>query len=391
VFYQAAPVPFDADAVRNGQEVATQIALTLRANDLLTETRRYARKQSALLSANQAVMRSTHDSLNDVLLEISNETMRLLGAECCEIEGLTSDGLATEMLAQVAIEDWDCGLTSFGQRLELSSWPLTRRVLDEQHALRLTPVLPGLTSFERKSLFSGGTRSALVAPMIVDGASIGIITFYSRIADAFDEESLSLAKDFGSLTALAIDRARTHLALAQQASYDGLTGLLNHRALHERIDHHIAVSRRTEDPLSILMIDMNEFKNVNDVHGHLAGDAVLRETASFLKRTLRASDLVGRFGGDEFVAVLPGTDLVQAIALKERLVRQIRKVVIALPNGASVVPSVAIGYASFPGQAEDVQSLIDEADRAMYAAKYQAPSVAEIVIQPEHDEVRAIR
>ncbi|MDQ2683776.1 MAG: GAF domain-containing protein, partial [Chloroflexota bacterium] len=368
VFYGLDPYPFDSETLSVGREIATQTALTMRASRLLETAHTYARQQSALLAANQAVMNVTQSSIAEVLETISRETMRLLDAECCEIERLLPEKDATKIIAEVSIDDWFTD-DIVGKEMPLADWPITRRVLYSQQAVTLSPDSQDLTPDEWEVLFSEDTRSVIMAPMVLDGQSCGAICFYSRKPDAFTSEKLVLAREFGSLVALAIDRAETHMALAQRAMNDGLTGLLNHRALVEQIDHHIAVAARTEVPVSLLMIDMNNFKQVNDEHGHLAGDEVLRQTATFLRRTLRASDLVGRYGGDEFVAILPGTDVVQAISLRERLQESAKTLAVLLPNGSTVVPSFAIGYSSYPGQADDAESLIEVADRSMYEAK----------------------
>ena len=369
VFTTADPYPFDQDGLSMGRELATQISLTIASSRLLDTTRRYAQEQAALLAANRSVMAVTQESLADALQRISLETMALIGAECCEIEGLLEGHHATELLAQVKVSDWTWESSGPGRVLPLIDWPATVRVMETRQPICVNTDDRSLSPEERAGLSQYGSESVLIAPMQLNDTVTGIISFYSRRRDFFSDDQIRLATEFGSLAALAIDRARTHHALSEQATRDGLTGTLNRRALIHHLDHQIAVATRNNDLISILMIDLNDFKSVNDTYGHLVGDAVLREIAVQLQGNVRASDLVGRYGGDEFMAILPSTDSIAAISLARRMHDTVTSAEIMLPNGTSLRPSFAIGAATYPLDAQDREGLIETADRAMYISK----------------------
>ncbi len=369
VFASNRSVPIDEELRNVGRELATQVSLTISSSRLLETTRRYASEQSALLAVNRSVMSATQRSLQEALEHISLETMALIAADCCEIEGLLEGQHATELLAQVKTNDWDFDISGYGRILPLAEWPVTTRVLESRLPVTMNTDSTELSPYERQVLSQFGASSVLIAPMTLGERTSGIIAFYSRQRDFFSGEQVRLAMEFGSLAALAIDRARTHQALSEQASRDGLTGLLNRRALIHHLDHQIAVAERADDLVSVLMIDLNEFKAVNDRHGHLIGDTVLREFASQLEALLRSSDLVGRYGGDEFMAILPGTDMVAAISLARRIYDAIVSSAITLPDGSSITLSCSIGAATYPLDATDREGLIEIADRAMYLTK----------------------
>jgi diguanylate cyclase (GGDEF)-like protein len=164
-------------------------------------------------------------------------------------------------------------------------------------------------------------------------------------------------------------------ALSQQhdlATHDGLTGVHNRLALMETLERDAALSRRTASPMAVLMVDIDHFKVVNDQHGHLAGDVVLREVAQRASQRLRRADMLARYGGEEFVALLPRTDVQGAVAVAE----DIRQAIAARPCVAHGVPisvTVSIGvHAAVPGpDAHGVEALLATSDHALYEAKHQ--------------------
>jgi diguanylate cyclase (GGDEF)-like protein len=157
-------------------------------------------------------------------------------------------------------------------------------------------------------------------------------------------------------------------ALRRQATHDGLTGLLNRNSILARVEEEMVRGRRESRALSLLMIDLDRFKSVNDTYGHLAGDAVLREAAARLSAASRRYDGVGRYGGEEFLVILPGCDLAAATAQAERVREAIAGLPFPIP-GRELAVTCSIGVAS----ADDLspESLLRHADEALYQAKAQ--------------------
>lgn len=168
---------------------------------------------------------------------------------------------------------------------------------------------------------------------------------------------------------------RTLETKTRQAASDGLTGLPNRRAFDRQINTECKRARRFGDPLSVLLIDVDHFKHINDQHGHLVGDDVLRQLAAKLRRHLpREFDILARFGGEEFAVVLPNTDRAAAAAVAERLRSAVANTSVPTPSGALTI-TISIGVGSLAARAnaepQTTLDLLDEADRALYESKRQ--------------------
>jgi diguanylate cyclase (GGDEF)-like protein len=153
------------------------------------------------------------------------------------------------------------------------------------------------------------------------------------------------------------------------ATTDGLTGLINRRAFVQELKREIDRASRTGSPTSLLLLDLDHFKTINDTHGHGAGDAVLVAVAKTLQKESRAYDLVGRWGGEEFIVALPSTGEDRALIVAERLREAIAKLKVTSHDGTAVTLSASIGAAQLAPNAESLDQLVDRADRAMYRAK----------------------
>lgn len=159
-------------------------------------------------------------------------------------------------------------------------------------------------------------------------------------------------------------------SLADEVATDSLTGVPNRRALSGRLTRELEIARSSATSLSVLMIDLDKFKPINDTHGHAVGDDVLRAVAAALRKGIRPRDLVARYGGDEFAVVLPGSAARAAVFVAERLRQAIARVSLRTTDGEKVTVTSSFGVAEYhPLAHESPESLLAEADRALYEAK----------------------
>jgi diguanylate cyclase (GGDEF)-like protein/putative nucleotidyltransferase with HDIG domain len=210
-------------------------------------------------------------------------------------------------------------------------------------------------------------RSALAVPLEGVNGVIGALTLYRADRDAFSRDHLRILLAITSKVSLAIENALRFQLAEDSATTDYLTTLPNARSLFLRLDSELARCRRTLDPLTVLVCDLDGFKQVNDRFGHLEGNKVLRYVADVLRGNCREYDYVARMGGDEFVILLPGSD-------REVVYRRISEFQsIAYGGGAmhsAGIITLSVGEAFYPDDGSDAEQLLAEADRRMYKSKH---------------------
>lgn len=244
-------------------------------------------------------------------------------------------------------------------------WPLRERGI-------ASVAVPYLVFGAAVALAAVERATAALTPMYVAiGLGIATLIMARQVLGARIEEQL----------ADALERAQADLQ--RQATLDPVTELPNRRALMERLGQEVERALRYTDPLSVCFVDIDRFKNINDTHGHQAGDLVLREVGNLLRRSARAVDFVGRFGGEEFVIVLPETWTDDAMVMAERTRRLVHGHRFTLPNGEAIRLSISVGVAGLPEHASDLPSLLEHADRALYAAKAGGRNRV-VIYEPEY-------
>ncbi|MDG9672943.1 diguanylate cyclase [Micromonospora sp. DH14] len=202
-------------------------------------------------------------------------------------------------------------------------------------------------------------------------AALGVLALYDRLgADEFDDDDLATLRTFAGHAAVAVDNVRVHEEAQRLSLTDPLTGLWNYRYLRESIRREVERASRFGRMLSVLALDLDRFKDVNDTYGHAAGDTVLAEFARRVRGEIREVDLAFRQGGEEFVLLLPETDARGAAIVAERLGAAVRDTPIAVEADAGpVLVTVSVGIAVFPDNGSTGREVLEAADDALYAAK----------------------
>lgn len=230
------------------------------------------------------------------------------------------------------------------------------------------------TTKEERFLHYKGERivegSFLSTPLIFKKDVLGVINFHRPKVDAFTDEEIRLLKLVANQIALAVENAKLYTKARELSVKDELTGLYNRRHFQTVLQIEWKRAVRFHRSLSLLMIDADHFKKLNDTYGHPQGDKILRELSALLKRNIREIDTLARFGGEEFIVLLPDTDKKGAISVGEKLRRIVEAHRFMEGAGQTNIPvSISVGVSSYPDDVRELDDLIDHADIALYDAK----------------------
>jgi diguanylate cyclase (GGDEF)-like protein len=319
---------------------------------------------TTLLSIRRMAMLA--DTANDpeaVFRALSEELLSVLDAQEVHVHHLGKSGTDAELVV-IYLFDGDGRLSYLMPRSEQApgvSWVAsTGRSFLACNQRELQASLPRLAEADSRGR-NDPVSCALLASLAVRGEPQAVVVPVRRDGKVFDQSSIELAETLigQAATALALLRARA------EAGTDPVTGSMNRRAMRQRLDEEIARAYRSDSPLTCLLMDLDNFKQVNDRYGHQAGDRVLREVAEALMGEFRAFDRVARYGGDEFVAILPNTDLDSATAAAQRALKRLN----ALPSfgePSGVAASIGVGEWQAPMRTDE---LLEACDAALLRSK----------------------
>ena len=302
----------------------------------------------------------SEDNLDTLLDRIADTLAELIPYE--DVHIYEADVAKRELIPVLARSKWADEVMnetfSFGEGI--TGWAVDH----------LEPVLANQAHLDPRVRFVPGTPvepEALIAvPLIARGRLKGTLNIYRVGEDArFTDDEFRLATRFGDAAALALDNAHIRARLEHQASTDGLTGLYNHRSFQERLRAEVMQASAEHTAVGLVMLDIDDFKRVNDIYGHGIGDELLAQVAVLLRGSVRANDVVCRIGGEEFAIILPSGDLESSIGLARRLGRELETLEVEAAGRITVSTGVAVG----PEHAANPRELVACAEAAMMAAK----------------------
>ncbi|MGH9946770.1 MAG: diguanylate cyclase, partial [Pyrinomonadaceae bacterium] len=223
-------------------------------------------------------------------------------------------------------------------------------------------------------------------PLVADDRLIGAISLYSSKFSSFQDEHIRLLETVSHIAADAISVAIQHAEAESNAVTDPMTGLPNSRSLRLHFEKEMMRAERGEKRFQLVVMDLDGFKSVNDTWGHKVGDAMLKSIGGVIKSQLREYDFLARYGGDEFVAIVPEADDSDTESLHDRIAASVEDFALELKNGAKAAVGISIGSASYPDDGDTLDILIEAADRAMYLDKksnrFRKGSTETIILDP---------
>lgn len=212
--------------------------------------------------------------------------------------------------------------------------------------------------------------SQVIVPLLIGDRVEGVISVHSPKRAAYSKQEVETVRAIGAYVAIAVENSSLFQQVQTLASIDGLTGLLNRRCLAEAVAKDFRKCKRYKTPASLIMVDIDHFKRVNDQHGHDAGDLVIKKTADVLSSMVRTCDAAGRFGGEEFVLFLPETGMDGALVLAERLRAAVQALQISVSERQVVGITISLGVSAFRPGDDSWEASLKRADAALYRSKH---------------------
>lgn len=353
---------FSKNELRALELLASQAAIAIENARLFTETNQRAERMSVLNEIGRALTATLN--LAELYRLIHQQTRRILTADAFFI-------------------------ALYDERYNLIRFPFMYDDGKECPSLQVPLPVSGPVSYVVRTrapylvnrptnhVFQSGTHfgstekhaaSAIFVPIMLGTQILGVLSAQSYRPNSYCADDVQMLQAIASQAAIALENARLYNEVQQLATLDEVTGVFNRRGLFPLAQREVERARRYHRPLAAMMLDVDHFKPLNDTYGHLIGDRVLRSLADRCRENLRMLDIVGRYGGEEFFFVLPETQVEEALTVAERLRRAIEEMrVVAGEQAVSI--TVSIGVAAMTPAINDLTTLIEYADRALYLAK----------------------
>lgn len=344
------------------ESLANQFGGALERARLFAETQRALDRERRMNEAARAIAEAFDDGV--IYQALLSYAVELSGGTGGAVSMLSQE--RAEM-TQEATHNFQIDLTTFGNTIP-GGQSLCMQVMESGRSIMIGT--DGLSGYLVSEMQAAGVQHLMMVPIPMNGLMEGVLTIsFDHVEVVFDQRELFLVQTLAEQAGVALEKVRLYDEVRRLATIDGLTGLMTRAYFYERAAAEVERSRRYGNPLSVFMIDVDHFKNINDAFGHVVGDHVLQRIAQICTSSLRAVDLIGRLGGEEIAVLMPETELHAALHAAERLRIAISAVIFETNRGLAGV-TISIGVTCvFAEERATLEGIIERADWALYEAK----------------------